>query len=43
MWLIFRVMQKNSFASPIVEAQKERGHKVIDTGPYAYVRHPMYS
>ena len=43
MWLIFRTMQENSFASPIVEVQKERGHKVIDTGPYAYVRHPMYS
>ena len=43
MWLIFRVLQENSFASPIVEVRKERGHTVIDTGPYAYVRHPMYS
>lgn len=43
LWLIFRVLQENSFASPAVEIQKERGHRVIDTGPYAYVRHPMYS
>jgi protein-S-isoprenylcysteine O-methyltransferase Ste14 len=25
------------------EVQKERGHKVVSTGPYAYVRHPMYA
>ena len=43
LWLIFRVLQENSFASPAVEIQKERGHEVIDTGPYAHVRHPMYS
>ncbi|MFQ5519483.1 MAG: methyltransferase family protein [Mariprofundus sp.] len=43
MWLIFRVMQVNSFASPVVEVQKKRHHSVIDTGPYARVRHPMYS
>lgn len=41
-WLIFRVMRANSFASPYVEVQRERGHRVIDTGPYAHVRHPMY-
>jgi len=43
MWLVFRVLQENSFASPVVEVQNERGHRVIDSGPYAYVRHPMYS
>ncbi len=42
-WLIFRVMQVNSFASPLIEVQQERHHRVIDSGPYAYVRHPMYS
>jgi protein-S-isoprenylcysteine O-methyltransferase Ste14 len=25
-----------------VEVQRERGHKVITSGPYQYVRHPMY-
>ena len=33
----------NSFASPAVRMQPERGHPVIDTGPYAFVRHPMYA
>ncbi|MFC7476169.1 methyltransferase family protein [Dankookia sp. GCM10030260] len=33
----------NSFASPAVRMQPERGHHVIDTGPYAHVRHPMYA
>ncbi len=33
----------NPFAEPSVRIQTDRGHKVIDTGPYAIVRHPMYS
>jgi protein-S-isoprenylcysteine O-methyltransferase Ste14 len=37
------VMRANSFASPVVKLQTERGHRVISSGPYAYVRHPMYS
>jgi protein-S-isoprenylcysteine O-methyltransferase Ste14 len=37
------VMHSNSFAAPVVKVQAERGHRVIDTGPYAHVRHPMYS
>ena len=32
----------NKFAEPAVRIQTERGHKVIDTGPYAAVRHPSY-
>jgi protein-S-isoprenylcysteine O-methyltransferase Ste14 len=40
---IMWVMRENSFAAPVVKVQAERGHRVIDTGPYAYVRHPMYS
>lgn len=32
----------NKFAEPGVRIQRERGHKVVDTGPYAFVRHPMY-
>ncbi|HEX7576119.1 MAG TPA: isoprenylcysteine carboxylmethyltransferase family protein, partial [Candidatus Methanoperedens sp.] len=30
----------NSYASRIIEVEK--GQKVITTGPYAIVRHPMY-
>lgn len=40
--LIFRVMRENTYLSRIVEIQKERDHIVITTGPYKYVRHPMY-
>jgi len=32
----------NKFAEPGVRIQIERGHTVIDTGPYATVRHPGY-
>ncbi len=33
----------NSFAAPQIRLQAERGQRVIDTGPYAFVRHPMYA
>ena len=32
----------NKFFEPGVRIQTERGHRVIDTGPYAIVRHPGY-
>jgi protein-S-isoprenylcysteine O-methyltransferase Ste14 len=32
----------NKFFEPGVRIQAERGHSVIDTGPYAIVRHPGY-
>jgi protein-S-isoprenylcysteine O-methyltransferase Ste14 len=38
-WFTFR---ENSFAAPVIKIQKERGQKVISSGPYRYVRHPMY-
>jgi protein-S-isoprenylcysteine O-methyltransferase Ste14 len=38
--LFFRVMQENSYASRVVEVQEDQ--KVIDTGMYRIVRHPMY-
>ena len=34
------VMMQNSYASRVIEIQK--GQKVIDTGLYSLVRHPMY-
>jgi protein-S-isoprenylcysteine O-methyltransferase Ste14 len=40
---IMWVMRANSFAAPVVKVQTGRGHRVIDTGPCAHVRHPMYS
>jgi protein-S-isoprenylcysteine O-methyltransferase Ste14 len=38
---IFRVVRVNSYAASNIRVEK--GQKVIDTGPYAYVRHPMYA
>ncbi len=37
----FRVMRENRFLSRVVEV--DRKQKVISTGPYAVVRHPMYA
>lgn len=33
----------NRFFSAIVRIQRDRGHHVIDTGPYRFVRHPGYT
>jgi protein-S-isoprenylcysteine O-methyltransferase Ste14 len=41
--ILFAAMKENTFAAPVVKMQKERGQKVISTGPYGIVRHPMYS
>jgi protein-S-isoprenylcysteine O-methyltransferase Ste14 len=38
-----RVMHANTFLAPMVRIQDERGQHVVDTGPYAVVRHPFYS
>jgi protein-S-isoprenylcysteine O-methyltransferase Ste14 len=37
------VLRETSFAAPVVRVQSDRGQHVIDTGPYALVRHPMYA
>jgi len=41
--LIFEALRENTFAAPVVKMQKERGQKVISTGLYGVVRHPMYA
>jgi protein-S-isoprenylcysteine O-methyltransferase Ste14 len=40
--VMLAAIYENSFAVPIVEDQTERGQRVVDTGPYARVRHPLY-
>ena len=40
-YIFFKVFKENSFASATVEVNKEQ--KVISSGPYSLVRHPMYS
>jgi protein-S-isoprenylcysteine O-methyltransferase Ste14 len=38
---VFLVFRENTYTSRIIEVEKEQ--KVISTGPYSIVRHPMYS
>ena len=40
-YIIFLVFRENSFTSAVVEIAADQ--KVISTGPYKLVRHPMYS
>jgi protein-S-isoprenylcysteine O-methyltransferase Ste14 len=41
--LMFLVLRENAFLSRVVEVRPEQGHRVVTTGPYAVVRHPMYA
>ena len=38
--LVFWVFRANSYASRVIEVAQ--GQQVIDSGPYAIIRHPMY-
>ncbi len=40
-YLVFLVFKENSFTSAVIEVDSEQ--KVITTGPYKLIRHPMYS
>ena len=42
-YLVYLTFRENTFAAPVVRIQRERGHKVVSTGPYRHVRHPMYA
>jgi protein-S-isoprenylcysteine O-methyltransferase Ste14 len=42
-WIIQRTFRENTFLAPVVKIQRERGHQVVSTGPYAVVRHPLYA
>jgi protein-S-isoprenylcysteine O-methyltransferase Ste14 len=41
-FLLFRSFHDNTFLSPLVRIQTERKQRVITTGVYGFVRHPMY-
>tara|TARA_B100000579_G_scaffold351936_1_gene306172 strand:- start:285 stop:968 length:684 start_codon:yes stop_codon:yes gene_type:complete len=43
MFFVMASMNANEFAETTVNIQEERGQKVIDTGIYSMVRHPMYT
>jgi protein-S-isoprenylcysteine O-methyltransferase Ste14 len=40
-FIVFLVFRENSYTSAIIEVSDEQ--KVISTGPYSVVRHPMYA
>lgn len=40
-FFFFLVLKENSYASRVIEVEKNQ--KVISTGPYSTVRHPMYT
>ncbi len=42
-YLFFLTFRENPYLSPAVRLQTERGQRVISTGPYHYVRHPLYA
>lgn len=42
-WLIISSMRANRFFIPSVRIQSEKGHHLIDHGPYRLVRHPGYA
>jgi protein-S-isoprenylcysteine O-methyltransferase Ste14 len=41
-FFFYRSYADNTFLSPLVRIQTERKQKVITTGVYGFVRHPMY-
>lgn len=42
-WITSLALKENAFAAPVVKDQRERGQRVVDTGVYRVVRHPMYA
>ena len=43
LWVVFRSMHENHYFSSVVRVQHDRGHRVVETGPYAFIRHPGYA
>lgn len=41
--IVYCALKENAFAAPVVRHQEERRQRVIDTGVYHVVRHPMYA
>ena len=42
LYLIQRATMENTYLSTLVRIQDDRGHRVVSTGVYGFVRHPLY-
>ncbi len=41
LYIVFRVFRANTFTAATIQVEREQ--TLVSTGPYAWVRHPMYS
>ncbi len=41
--LMAQTFRENTFLSSTIRIQQDRGQTVVSTGPYHYVRHPLYA
>jgi protein-S-isoprenylcysteine O-methyltransferase Ste14 len=41
--MFYRAMRENRYFSSVVRIQTDRGHRVVDSGPYGMIRHPGYA
>jgi protein-S-isoprenylcysteine O-methyltransferase Ste14 len=43
LYIMFLTFRENAYLALVVKLQEERGQRVVSTGPYRYVRHPLYA
>jgi protein-S-isoprenylcysteine O-methyltransferase Ste14 len=41
--VFYLAYKANPYLSPAIRIQKDRGQQVVSSGPYRYVRHPLYA
>jgi protein-S-isoprenylcysteine O-methyltransferase Ste14 len=42
-YIFYLAFRENTYLSPAVRIQTDRGQTVVSTGPYRHVRHPLYA